>query len=87
MSLIRADVLENLLRVFQMYRREHRNQLSFQDFFFPFGRKLSGETRWVKLADPIPWDELEDDYAQQFRQGFGAPAQGNHGKPSPITGL
>jgi hypothetical protein len=55
-----------------MYRREHRHQLSFEDFFLPFGGKLSGDNRWLKL---IPWDELEDDYAAQFCKGFGAPAK------------
>jgi hypothetical protein len=58
-----------------MYRREHRHQLSFEDFFLPFGGKLSGENRWIKLAELIPWDELEDDYAAQFCKGFGAPAK------------
>jgi IS5 family transposase len=58
-----------------MYRREHRHQLSFEDFFLPFGGKLSGDNRWIKLAELIPWDELEDDYATQFCKGFGAPAK------------
>jgi len=49
-----------------MYRREHRDQLSFKDFFLPFGGQLSGENRWIKLSELIPWDELEDDYAAQF---------------------
>lgn len=61
--------------VFHMYRREHRHQLSFADFFLPFGGKLSGDNRWIKLAELIPWDELEDDYAAQFCKGFGAPAK------------
>jgi hypothetical protein len=42
-----------------MYRREHRHQLSFEDFFLPFGGKLSGDNRWIKLAELIPWDELD----------------------------
>jgi hypothetical protein len=58
-----------------MYRREHRHQLSFEDFSLPFGGKLSGGNRWIKLAELIPWDELEDDYAAQFCKGFGAPAK------------
>lgn len=58
-----------------MYRREPRHQLSFEDFFLPFGGKLSGDNRWIKLADLIPWDELEDDYAAKFCKGFGAPAK------------
>ena len=62
-------------RVFHMYRREHRDQLSFKDFFLPFGGQLSGDNRWIKLVELIPWDELEDDYASQFCKGFGAPAK------------
>ncbi len=58
-----------------MYRREHRDQLSFEDFFLPFGGKLSGDNRWIRLAELIPWEELEDDYAAQFCKGFGAPAK------------
>ena len=58
-----------------MYRRKEGNQLSFDDFFLPFGGKLSGDNRWVKLADLIPWDELEHHYASQFSKGFGAPAK------------
>jgi len=58
-----------------MYRREHRHQLSFKDFFLPFGGQLSGDNRWIKLAELIPWDELEDHYASQFCKGFGAPAK------------
>ncbi len=42
--------------------REHRHQLSIEDFCLPFGGKLSGDNRWIKLAELIPWDELEDDY-------------------------
>jgi len=37
--------------------------------------QLSGENRWIKLAELIPWDELEDDYASQFCKGFGGPAK------------
>jgi hypothetical protein len=58
-----------------MYRREHRHQLSIEDFFLPFGGKLSGVNRWIKLAELIPWDELEDDDAAQFCRGFGALAK------------
>jgi hypothetical protein len=58
-----------------MYRREHRHQLSFEDFFLPFGCKLPGDNRWIKLAELIPWDELEDDYAAQFCKVFRAPAK------------
>jgi IS5 family transposase len=58
-----------------MYACEHRNQLSFEDFFLPFGGKLSGDNPWIKMAEIIPWDELEDDCAAQFCKGYGAPAK------------
>jgi len=57
-----------------MCLREPRHQLSFEYFFLPFGGKLSGDNRWVKLAELIPWEDLEDDYASQFCKSFGAPA-------------
>jgi hypothetical protein len=49
-----------------------RHQLSFEDFFLPFGGKLSGDNRSIKLAELIPWDDLEDDYASHFCKGFTA---------------
>ena len=58
-----------------MYRREARHQLSFEDFFLPFGSKPSGNNGWITLHALIPWDELEDDYASQFYRGFGAQAK------------
>ena len=58
-----------------MYRREHRHQLSLAEFFLPFGGQLSRDNRWMKLAERIPWDGLEDYYAAQFCKGFGAPAK------------
>ena len=58
-----------------MVRHEHRDQLSFKDFFLPFGGQLSGDNRWIKLSELIPWEELEIDYAAQFCKGFGAPAK------------
>ena len=50
-------------KVFHMYRRDHRQQLSLADFFLPFGGQVSRDKRWIKLAELIPWDEVEDYYA------------------------
>ena len=58
-----------------MYRHEHRDQFSFKDFFLSFGGQLSGNNRWIKLSQLIPWEELEAEYAAQFCKGFGAPAK------------
>lgn len=58
-----------------MYRRSTPGQLSFENFYLPFGGKLSGENRWVKLAQLIPWEEFEAQYAEQLSQDMGAPAK------------
>ncbi|WP_425277196.1 IS5 family transposase [Salinispira pacifica] len=59
-----------------MYRTEDKTQLSFEDFYLPFGGKLNPNNRWVQLADLIPWEDLEAEYASQFaiESGQGAPA-------------
>jgi IS5 family transposase len=56
-------------------RRETGCQLLFEDFFLPFGGKLSGKNRWINLHALTRLDELEDDYAAKFCIGFGAPAR------------
>ena len=58
-----------------MYRRLAPGQLSFENFYLPFGGKLSGENRWVKLAALIPWEEFEEQYAEQLSEDMGAPAK------------
>ena len=46
-----------------MYKKH--DQLCIDDFVFPYG-KLNPENDWVKLADSIPWDIIEDRYAKKF---------------------
>jgi transposase, IS5 family len=58
-----------------MYRHPSPGQLSFENFYLPFGGKLSGNNRWVKLSELIPWQELETEYAEQFSAKMGAPAK------------
>lgn len=58
-----------------MYRRSTPGQLSFENFYLPFGGKLSGENRWVKLAALIPWEKFEAEYAAQLSESMGAPAK------------
>ncbi len=58
-----------------MYRTSSPGQLSFENFYLPFGGKLSGDNRWVKLAELIPWELVEADYAEQFSESMGAPAK------------
>ncbi len=59
-----------------MYRTTPDNQLSFEDFYLPFGGKLRSDNRWVLLASIVPWDTAEEFYEKQFDQsGQGAPAK------------
>ena len=52
------------------------NQSEFVDFYLPFSEKLKRSNRWVKLADLIPWDEVERCYAESLSgTGMGAPAK------------
>lgn len=59
-----------------MYRKELKAQLSFADFYLPFGGRLNSENRWVQLSSLVPWDKFENKYAEQFSEaGIGAPAK------------
>jgi transposase, IS5 family len=58
-----------------MYRRSSPGQLSIENFYLPFGGKLSANNRWVKLSELIPWADFEAEYAAQMSQGMGAPAK------------
>ncbi len=58
-----------------MYRRSAKGQLSFENFYLLFNGKLSGENQWVKLAELIPWESFENEYAEQFSAGEGSPAK------------
>jgi hypothetical protein len=64
-----------------MYRKAPEGQLAFEDFYLPFGGKLSGDNRWVRLADIIPWDLAESFYAEQFSQN----PQGPSAKPARLA--
>ena len=59
-----------------MYRKNPDGQLAFKDFYLPFGGKLRGDNRWVRLAEMIPWDLVDSFYAQNFASlEQGAPAK------------
>ena len=48
-----------------MYPKK-RNQFTVDDFILPFGGKLDPNNRWVRMAELIPWEELEKEYASNF---------------------
>ena len=54
-----------------MYKPIDRLQHSFLDFNQPLGLKMNPENRWVKMADLIPWDKFEPEYASLFPSGTG----------------
>lgn len=58
-----------------MYRKDRHHQFSLFDFNQPIGLKMNPENRWVKKADLIPWDEIEDRYASLFPSKTGMPAK------------
>jgi hypothetical protein len=58
-----------------MYKKGS-GQLSLSDFGQPVGMRLKPENRWVKKAQRIPWDEIENRYAELFKN-----RKGNVAKP------
>ena len=54
--------------------REQSSKQTVLDFYLPFGGKLRGDNRWVKLAEIIPWDELGAVYNRQLNSRMGAPS-------------
>jgi len=41
--------------------------MTIEDFIVPFGGKLDACNRWVKMAELMPWDMIEDIYAKTFK--------------------
>jgi hypothetical protein len=58
-----------------MYRKANHNQLTFENFYLPFGGHLSASNRWVILSEQIPWHQIEETYGQHFCQDNGSPAK------------
>ena len=58
-----------------MYKFERYRQLGLADFNQPVGLKRNPENRWVKKAETIPWDAIEEKYAQLFPSNTGMPAK------------
>lgn len=58
-----------------MYRKTNSNQLTFENFYLPFGGHLRGDNRWIILADQIPWRQIEEAYGDLFSDDNGCPAK------------
>ena len=58
-----------------MYCKKLRSPITPENFEPLPGTKLSSENRWVIMAELIPWEEFEEEYAKQFKMEKGAPAK------------
>ncbi len=58
----------------KMYRKVDSAPTPPSKFELPFEGKLSQDNRWVIMANLIPWDEFEEEYAKNFSIDMGAPA-------------
>ena len=58
-----------------MYKKDRFHQFRFTDFNQPLGMKMNPENRWIKKAELIPWNDIEDRYAQLFPSRTGMPAK------------
>lgn len=58
-----------------MYRYTKKLHTTVEDFEFPVGFHLDENNRWVVLANIIPWENFEKEYAVIFDEKIGAPAK------------
>ena len=58
-----------------MYKFGRYRQLGLADFNQPVGLKMNPENRWVKKAETIPWDAIEEKYTRLFPGKTGMPAK------------
>jgi transposase, IS5 family len=59
-----------------MYRKRPKQLTLFENPVGFMGARLEPENRWVKMANLIPWDAMEEKYKDTFEnQDFGCPAK------------
>lgn len=58
-----------------MYKKNRNKQLAFSNFNQPLGLQLNPENRWIKKAETIPWNAIEERYAELFPSNRGVPAK------------
>lgn len=58
-----------------MYKKNRNKQFSLTDFNQPMGLKLDPENKWIKKAEIIPWNRIEDKYATLFESTTGTVAK------------
>ena len=58
-----------------MYRKNKQSVTSKKTFALSPEWNLCEDNRWVVMAELIPWLEFEEEYAENFSEGMGAPAK------------
>jgi len=58
-----------------MYKKNRNKQLNLTDFNQPMGLKLDPKNKWIKKAEMIPWNRIEDKYATLFESTTGTVAK------------
>lgn len=58
-----------------MYKKNQNKQFNLTDFNQPMGLKLDPENKWIKKAELIPWNRIEDKYATLFESTTGTVAK------------
>ena len=58
-----------------MYRKFEQPELTPENFQLSSLGQLSANNRWVIMAELVPWDEFEEEYAKLFDPEKGAPAK------------
>jgi len=61
--------------VMSMYKKNRNKQLNLTDFNQPMGLNLDPENKWIKKAEMIPWNRIEDKYATLFESTTGTVAK------------
>lgn len=58
-----------------MYKKNRTQQFKLSDFNQPMGLMLDPENKWIKKAEMIPWNRIEDKYATLFESTTGTVAK------------
>ena len=68
-------ILANPLQIIgeKMIKNSDKNQIEL-NFYLPFGGKLNPGNRWVKLANIIPWNEIQTVYESSLSHKNGSPS-------------
>lgn len=49
-----------------MHKKQSK-QITIEDFYQPAGLNMSRDKRWIRKAEIILWDDIEQEYAKHFR--------------------